>query len=143
MVAINAAEILHRVAFTNSLNWVQELSLVLAMTLYFMVYALIAKDRAYIRIDLAARLLGPNGRRVLALGIRIVILAFHALVAWYAIRAVQFAAMFETPILGWGEWVYYLPLAVGCADIVVTELIYLAWQVRGVEVPEARSEVLT
>jgi len=143
MVAINAAEIFHRVAFTNSLNWVQELSLVLAMTLYFMVYALIAKDRAYIRIDLVARMLGPKARSVLALAIRLVILAFHGLVAWYAIRAVQFAAMFETPILGWGEWVYYLPLAIGCTDIVVTELIYLAWQVRGIEVPEARSEVLT
>jgi TRAP-type C4-dicarboxylate transport system permease small subunit len=143
MVAINAAEIFHRVAFTNSLNWVQELSLVLAMTLYFMVYALIAKDRAYIRIDLAARLLAPKGRRVLALAIRTVILAFHALLAWYAIRAVQFAALFETPILGWGEWVYYLPLAVGCADIVLTELIYLAWQVRGIELPETRAEVLT
>ena len=53
MVAINTAEIGHRVFYTNSLNWVQELSLVLAMTLYFLVYALIAKRQEYIRINLA------------------------------------------------------------------------------------------
>jgi len=143
MVAINASEILHRVAFTNSLNWVQELSLVLAMTLYFMVYSVIAKSQGYIRIDLVARMLGRTGQRLLALAIRLVILAFHGLVAWYAVRSVQFAAMFETPILGWGEWVYYLPLAVGCTDIVITELIYLAWFLRGIEVADKRPEVLT
>jgi len=143
MVAINTAEIVHRVLFTNSLNWVQELSLVLAMTLYFLVYALIAKRQEYIRINLVARLLRPDWQRRFSMLVRVVILVFHALVAWYAVRAVEFAAMFETPILGWGEWVYYLPLAVGCTDIVVTELIYLAWQWRGIALPEERSEVLT
>ena len=143
MVAINTAEIVHRVLFTNSLNWVQELSLVLAMTLYFLVYALIAKRQEYIRINLVARLLRPDWQRRFSMLVRVVILVFHALVAWYAVRAVEFAAMFETPILGWGEWVYYLPLAVGCTDIVMTELIYLAWQWRGIALPEERSEVLT
>lgn len=143
MVAINTAEIMHRVVFTNSLNWVQELSLVLAMTLYFLVYALIAKRQEYIRINLVTRWLRPAGQRRFSMLVRVLVLAFHALVAWYAVRAVQFAAMFETPILGWGEWVYYLPLAVGCTDIVVTELIYLAWQWRGIALPEQRPEVLT
>ena len=49
MVAINTAEIVHRMAFTRGLNWVQELSMVLAMALYFMVYALIAKNRGRCR----------------------------------------------------------------------------------------------
>jgi TRAP-type C4-dicarboxylate transport system permease small subunit len=51
--------------------------------------------------------------------------------------------MFELPILGWGEWVYYLPLALGSADIVLTETIFLTWQLRGVDVGEERAEVLT
>ena len=51
MVAINTAEIVYRFTFTHGLNWVQELSIILAMPLYFLAYALIAKDREYIRIE--------------------------------------------------------------------------------------------
>ena len=142
MVVINTAEIVHRVALTRGLNWVQELSMILAMTLYFLTYALIAKDREYIRIDLVARLFSPAGKRALAIAIRLVVLGFHAMVAWYAARTTQFATLFETHILGWGEWVYYFPLALGCSDIVVTELIYLAWQLRGIEVEESRAGIL-
>ena len=142
MVAINTAEIGHRLAFIRGLNWVQELSLILAMTLYFFVYALIAKDREYIRIDLLPRLFGPRGKRALAVAVRLVVLVFQGMLAWYAVRTTQFAAIFETHILGWGEWVYYLPLAVGCADIVLTELIYLVWQLRGIEVQEERAGIL-
>ena len=143
MVAINSAEILYRVVFTRGINWVQELSIILAMTLYFLTYALIAKDREYIRIDLFARALPPRGQHVLAVAIRLVVLAFHLLLAWYAVKALKFTAMFETPVLSWPEYVFYLPLALGCADIVVTELIYLVWQLRGVEVREHRAAILT
>ena len=131
MVTINTAEIVHRVLYTRGLNWVQELSIILAMYLYFLVYALIAKEREYIRIDLLSGALGPRARRIHAIAVRLLVLAFHALAAWYAVQATRFSAQFETHVLSWGEWVFYLPLAVGCADIVVTELIYFAWQVTG------------
>jgi TRAP-type C4-dicarboxylate transport system permease small subunit len=143
MVGINTAEIIYRTVFTSGLNWVQELSLVLAMVLYFLTYALIAKNREYIRVELLSSRLAPDARRALAVTVRLVVLLFHACVAWYALRATQFAAMFELPILGWGEWVYYLPLALGSADIVLTETIFLTWQLRGVDVGEERAEVLT
>jgi TRAP-type C4-dicarboxylate transport system permease small subunit len=143
MVAINAAEIAYRFLFTRGLNWVQELSIILAMALYFFVYALIAKDREYIRIELVARLFGPRGRRWLALATRLVVLVFQAMVAWFAFRSAQFAALFETPVLGWPEWVLMAPLAAGCADIVVTEAIYLVWQLRGIEVVDERAGIVT
>jgi len=125
MVAINAAEIGYRFLFARSINWVQELSIVVAMTLYFFVYALIAKDREYIRIELFTRLLAPPARARLETGIRLLVLVFHGMVVWYAVKTAKFAALFETPVLGWPEWVFYAPIALGCADIVVTELIYL------------------
>ena len=143
MVAINAAEIAYRFLFTGGLNWVQELSIILAMTLYFLAYAVIAKDREYIRIELFARLLAPRARRGLAVAVRLTVLVFQAMVAWYAAKTTQFAAIFETPVLGWTESVLYAPLAVGCADIVLTELIYLFWQLRGVDiVEEGRAGIL-
>jgi TRAP-type C4-dicarboxylate transport system permease small subunit len=142
MVAINGAEIVHRLLFVRGLNWVQEVSIILAMTLYFFVYALIAKDREYIRIDLFSRLFGTRGKRALAIAVRVVVLCFQATVAWYAFRTARFAAIFETPVLAWPEWILYAPLAAGCADIVVTEAIYLFWQLRGIEVAEERAGIL-
>jgi TRAP-type C4-dicarboxylate transport system permease small subunit len=143
MVAINATEILYRTVFTRGLNWVQELSLVLAMVLYFLTYALIAKNREYIRIELLAARLSIPRRRIFNMIVRLIVLAFHACIAWYALRTVQFAAMFELPILGWGEWVYYLPLVVGCVDIVITESVFLFWQLRGEDIEEHHAEALT
>lgn len=125
MVAINAAEIFYRFLYSRSLNWVQELSIVIAMVLYFLVYALISKDREYIRIELFTRMLAPPARERLEIAIRLLVLVFHVMVVWYAIKTTKFAALFETPVLGWPEAVFYVPIAVGCADIVVTELIYL------------------
>lgn len=144
MVIINSAEIVWRFSFSRGLNWVQELSVIIAMTLYFLVYAMIAKNREYIRIELLARALPSAGRRWLSIGIRVAVLAFHAMVAWYAAKTTQFAAMFDTPVLGWSEWVLYAPLAVGCSDIVLTEFIYLVWQLRGVDLSgEERMGILT
>lgn len=135
MLAINTAEIAHRVLFTRGINWVQELSIILAMVLYFLVYSLIAKEREYIRVELFARLLGPEGRRRLSIATRLIVLVFQAMVAWFAWKTARFAALFETPVLSWPEWVFYAPVAVGCADIVVTEAIFLGWQLRRVELP--------
>lgn len=135
MVAINTAEIVYRFVFIGGINWVQELSIILAMTLYFLVYALIAKDREYIRIELFARLLGPAGRRRLSIATRVAVLVFHGMLVWYAVKTARFAGLFETSVLAWPETVFFAPLIIGCADIVITELIYLAWQLRGTNEP--------
>lgn len=135
MLAINTAEIAYRFFFTRGINWVQELSIILAMVLYFLVYSLIAKEREYIRVELFARLLGPEGRRRLSIATRLIVLVFQAMVAWFAWKTARFAALFETPVLSWPEWVFYAPVAIGCADIVVTEAIFLWWQLRRVELP--------
>jgi len=138
MLAINTAEIVHRLLFTRGINWVQELSIILAMVLYFLVYSLIAKEREYIRVELFARLLGAEGRRRLSIATRLVVLVFQAMVAWFAWKTARFAALFETPVLSWPEWVFYAPVAIGCADIVVTEAIFLYWQLRRVELPPSQ-----
>lgn len=135
MLAINTAEIAHRFFFTRGINWVQELSIILAMVLYFLAYSLIAKEREYIRVEVFARLLGPEGRRRLSITTRLIVLVFQAMVAWFAWKTARFAALFETPVLSWPEWVFYAPVAVGCADIVVTEAIFLVWQLRRIDLP--------
>jgi hypothetical protein len=43
-------------------------------------------------------------------------------------------SIYQTPILEWPEFIYYIPLAVGTFDIIVTEVMYflraLAWPDR-------------
>jgi TRAP-type C4-dicarboxylate transport system permease small subunit len=143
MVAINFAEILHRVLAGGGLSWVHELSIILAVNLYFLTYALIAKDREYIRIEYFVRGFSPRGQHVLAIALRLILLGFHGTLVWFASKAVAFTAMFDTPVLAWPEFVFYLPLALGCADVVVTEIIYLVWQLGGVHVEDERAVVLT
>lgn len=135
MVAISSTEIVYRFIFVGGLNWGQELSLILAMTLYFFSYAWIAKEREYIRIELFARMLGPVGRKRLSIATRLLVLLFQVMLVWYAWKTALYARMFETSVLSWPEWVFFAPVVVGCTDIVITELIYLVWQLRGVQEP--------
>lgn len=141
MVVINTAEITYRFLFHGGLSWVQEVSIVLAMVLYFLVYAWVAKDREYIRIELLVRVLRPVWRRRFSIGTRVLVLVFHGMLVWYGTQTTVYSRLFETPVLGWPEVVFYAPLALGCADIVITELIYLVWQLRGTVDPRTEEHM--
>jgi TRAP-type transport system small permease protein len=144
MVAMNAIEILSRAVWNVSLNWVQELSVVVAMTLYFLGYALVAKEQAYLAIGTLGRSLPPTLARGLGLLLNAGVLVFHAAVAVLAFRILPFVGMFDTPILNLPETVYILPIAIGCADIAVTETIFLIRRIAGRPmVEQARVGVLT
>ena len=63
MVAINGLEIIGRAFFSISFSWVQEVSILSAMWIYFFAYALIAKNEEYIRVDFAAQLMPEPWQR--------------------------------------------------------------------------------
>lgn len=131
MVGSHALEIGWRFVHSRGLSWVHEFSLIAAMVLYFLMYAEIAKQRDYVRLDLLEQRLPAGARRHLSTFIRLVVLVFHALAAWYAVVTARFAAAFDTTVLEWPETVFYVPLALGCADIVLTEAIHLWRHLRG------------
>lgn len=144
MVGSHALEIAWRFFNQRGLSWVHEFSLIAAMVLYFLMYAEIAKQRDYVRLDLLEQRLPAGARRHVSTFIRLVVLAFHALVAWYAVGTARFAAAFDTTVLEWPETVFYVPLALGCADIVLTEAIHLWRHLRGQgEEDRAAPRVLT
>jgi TRAP-type C4-dicarboxylate transport system permease small subunit len=132
MVAINGLEIVSRALFATSYSWVQEVSILSAMWIYFFAYGLIAKNEEYIRVDFAAQLMSEHGRRMVDILARLLTIAFHVVVAWFAVETFQFLGMFTTSVLSWPESLFVLPLLIGAFDIAITELIYLYWQVRGV-----------
>ncbi len=132
MVAINALEIVSRALFGVSYSWVQEVSILSAMWVYFFAYGLIAKNEEYIRVDFAVQHMPESWRRWIDVFARLVTIGFHCVVAWFAIETFRFLGMFETAVLNWPEYLFVLPLLLGAFDIAITELIYFYWQVRGV-----------
>ena len=131
MVAINGLEIAARAAFATSFSWVQEVSILSAMWIYFFAYALIAKNEVYIRVDFAVQLMPVPWQRWVDIFARLVTIAFHAVVAWFAVETFQFLGMFKTSVLIWPESLFVLPLLIGAFDIAITETIYFYWQLTG------------
>ena len=125
MVAINGIEIVARALFSVSFSWVQEVSILGAMWIYFFAYALIAKNEEYIRVDFAAQLLPEPWRYAVDVFARLVTIAFQGLVAWFAVETYQFLGMFTTSVLIWPESLFVLPILIGAVDILITELIHL------------------
>ena len=57
--------------------------------------------------------------------VRFAIIAFHVTLFIFCIKTFKLISIYETPILQWPEFLYYIPLAVGTFDIIVTEVIHL------------------
>ncbi len=131
MVAINGVEIVGRGVFGRSFVWVQEISIVSAMWVYFFAYGLIAKDDEYIRVDLFVSLAGRRTQQATAILARLATIGFHAVVAWFAVETWRFLGLFRTSVLDWPESLFVLPILVGAIDILVTECIHLRWALTG------------
>jgi TRAP-type C4-dicarboxylate transport system permease small subunit len=131
MVAINGLEIVSRALFSTSYSWVQEVSILSAMWIYFFAYGLVAKNEEYIRVDFAVQLMPESWRRGIDIFARLVTIGFHCVVAWFAVETFRFLGMFETAVLNWPEYLFVLPLLIAAFDIAITELIYFYWQITG------------
>lgn len=131
MVGVNAYNIAARTFFNSDLSWSQEMSIMAAMWVYFAAYALIAKEDAYVRIDFFVAAMPRPLARVVHLLSRVATTVFQAsllIFTWWALKVV---AVFQTNVLEWPEYFFYVPLLVASADIVVTEIIHLARTLAG------------
>ena len=57
--------------------------------------------------------------------VRLAIIAFHIILFIICVNLFDVIAIYETAILQWPEYVFYIPLTVGTFDIIVTEVIHL------------------
>lgn len=135
MVAVNGLEIVGRGFFGTSFGWVQEISILGAMWIYFFAYALIAKNDEYIRVEFLTSRMRESWRQGVELFARLATLAFHLTIAWFALETFQFLGLFTTSILGLSEALFVLPILLGAIDIVITEAIHLYMQASGQEPP--------
>lgn len=140
MVAINGLEIVGRGLFQRSFTWVQEVSIIAAMWVYFAAYAVIAKDDEYIRVDILAGVLSESARRAMTVFAHLATIVFHATVLWFAFETWKFLDLFRTSVLDWPESLFVVPIVICAADILITELIHLRWVLVGREHLRLRNE---
>jgi TRAP-type C4-dicarboxylate transport system permease small subunit len=131
MIAVNAVNITMRALNLGDIQWAQEVSILAAMWVYFAAYALIAKEDGYIRIEFIADMFPFPVGRTLQMFARIATIVFHATVFVFTFWALKVVAMFETNVLQWPEFLFYVPLLVGAGDIVITEVIHLMRTLAG------------
>src|SRR4051812_4169659 len=115
MVAINAVNIVSRGAFPAGMGGTQEISILLAMGVYFFSFALISKRNSDIRIDFIAHMLPLAWQRWLGLLSRLLVFAFQAVVLWCAIVTMDFVRVFRTPVLELSEALFFIPVIAGAA----------------------------
>lgn len=125
MLAANAWNIVLRAVAAQGITWHQEVSILAAFWIYFGAYALIAKRDAYIRVAFVVDRLPEAAQRAVALLVQLIVIAFHLMVLKLCLATLRMVSIYETPILQWPEYLFYVPLAVGTADIVLTEVIRL------------------
>ena len=119
MVAINGLEDRRPRLLLGAFSWVQEVSILAAMWIYFFAYALIAKNEEYIRVDFVARLICRTRGRAATTSSRGWSRSYSR--GWSSVFAVETSgssALFTTSILVWPESLFVLPILIGAVDIV-------------------------
>ena len=125
MLGANSYNIFMRTVFERGTIWHQEVSIMAAFWIYFAAYGLLSKEDSFIRVEFVVEQFPPGVQRsILVLG-RLVVIAFHIILFIICINLFDVIAIYETAILQWPEYVFYIPLTVGTFDIVVTEVIHL------------------
>ncbi len=134
MLGANAYNIFGRTLFDQGVMWHQEISIMAAFWIYFAAYGLLSKEDGFIRVEFLVERLSPRLQRAVSHFMRIVVIAFHVTLFVFCVKTFKLISIYQTPILEWPEFIYYIPLAVGTFDIIVTEVIHflrsLAWPDR-------------
>jgi TRAP-type C4-dicarboxylate transport system permease small subunit len=134
MLGANAYNILMRSLFDQGVMWHQEISIMAAFWIYFAAYGLLSKEDGFIRVEFVVDRFSLRYQRAVSHMVRIAVIVFHVTLFVFCVKTFKLISIYQTPILEWPEFIYYIPLAVGTFDIIVTEVIYflraLAWPDR-------------
>jgi len=125
MLAVNAYNIILRSLFDQGTMWHQEISIMAAFWIYFAAYGILAKERGYISVEYFVNRLPKGLEQFFSIFARILTVIFHAVLGYFGIVSIKAAGIYQTPILGWSETIYFVPLLVGTFDIFITESIFL------------------
>jgi TRAP-type C4-dicarboxylate transport system permease small subunit len=124
MLGANSYNIFLRTVLDQGTMWHQEVSIMAAFWIYFAAYALLSKEDGFIRVEFVVERFAPSTQYWIFVAVRLAIVTFHVTLFIFCVRTFKLIAIYETPILQWPEYLYYIPLVVGTFDIIVTEIIH-------------------
>jgi TRAP-type C4-dicarboxylate transport system permease small subunit len=119
IMAINVLEIVSRTAFNVSFGWIFEINLLLAAWVYFLGIVPVYARQGDITVLGVKNLLPPAARRPFGAFITLSSAATFALVGWYAVQLMRLQWPMKTPGTGFTNALYTMPLAIGCAGLVL------------------------
>ena len=125
MLGANSYNIFLRTVLDLGTMWHQEISIMAAFWIYFAAYGLLSKEDGFIRVEFVVERFAPPVQYWIFVLVRLTIITFHITLFVFCIKTFKLITIYETPILQWPEYLYYIPLVVGTFDIMVTEVIYL------------------
>ena len=108
-------QVFFRYVLNESLFWAEELVRFSLVWSVLLGSALVARDRAHIRIDAFESVLSPNARRIHGLVLDLLMIAFSIILAIAGWQFVERTLMQSSPSLGVPMWAVYGAVPVGAA----------------------------
>lgn len=133
MSVLIVAQVVGRNLFDVGMPWADELSRFSGVALVFLCVPILALRGQHVAVDMVPMMLPPAGRRICAIVVEAMVLAFAALVLWGLYAFLGRAWKFATPTLGIPNWVYYTPAVIGFALLALITLARLSVLLRGGE----------
>lgn len=106
-----------------AIDWSEEVTIYLVVWATLLSGGTLTADRSHVSAQILVHLLSPRARRLLAIGIDVLMLAFCALIFWLGMEGVLFAHMLDersaSTLQAPQAWALYLALPAGMLLIVI------------------------
>lgn len=111
-----------RYVLNDTPTWVEQLSLLLVITISFLTAAIGIHERTHLSVDLFTNLLPEIGQKVVTIFADLIMAIFGLLMAIYAFDLAEFAWPKKIPLLGITEAVRYVPVVISGSLIFIFSL---------------------
>ena len=125
MIGLTLMQVTLRYLFHHSLEWIEEISVVVLTWLAWVGATLLWLQRRHPAVDIVIGALSPGARMVLQRGFDLVAIVLGAWLAWSSLQTIDSFAGIELAGLGIDSAVKYQPILAGGAGLALAGLVNL------------------
>jgi TRAP-type C4-dicarboxylate transport system permease small subunit len=119
MLLVNGLSVASRTVGLGSIHWAHEISIVLALCVYFVGYGLVIRSQAEIRVEFLSKRLPPTANALLRIVGGLIQLGLYLFVGYLAFQYARRASMLSMPMTGASEAWTFVPIVIGFLDAAV------------------------
>lgn len=128
MLIVVSAQVWYRFVLNDPLAWSEELARYLFVWISFLGSAVGVRMQVHLGIDLIDKILSPRGRKIMTIGVNILIQIFLVVVIYWGIRILKVVQFQKSASMGIPMTYPYLAVPVGSALMLLNSL-RLSWSV--------------